>query len=196
MRDAGYALSRVPADGDALMQELIGAPTQFRLGATDYAAFFADLPPAMQAAVTLRWGKPEADPHFADGGFDVALVSLGKIVIGIQPTRGYEIDPTTTYHDPDLVPCRARRVRVARGGVVVDVGSVRHHEHRVNSKLQSSLVACRRLSASWRMKRIDTISRLPLISAAPPPFCSKAPDCPNGGQASPGTGRDVRCVCA
>ena len=34
------------------------------------------------------------------------------------------------------------------------------------------------------------------VPAPPPPFCSKAPDCPNGGQASPGTGRDVRCVCA
>ncbi|WP_374377927.1 cobaltochelatase subunit CobN [Dongia sp.] len=105
MREAGYAITRIPTDGDALMQELIRRPANpFRLDAGDYAAFFAGLSVAMREAVTVRWGQPETDPHFTNGGFDLALISLGKIVIGIQPTRGYEVDPTATYHDPDLVP--------------------------------------------------------------------------------------------
>ncbi|MDP5360543.1 MAG: cobaltochelatase subunit CobN, partial [Paracoccaceae bacterium] len=28
----------------------------------------------------------------------------GNVVIGLQPARGYNIDPTETYHSPDLVP--------------------------------------------------------------------------------------------
>ncbi len=32
---------------------------------------------------------------------------FGNVVIGIQPARGYNIDPKATYHDPDLVPPHA-----------------------------------------------------------------------------------------
>ena len=28
----------------------------------------------------------------------------GNVLVGIQPARGYNIDPTETYHSPDLVP--------------------------------------------------------------------------------------------
>lgn len=38
------------------------------------------------------------------------------------------------------------------------------HEHNVSSNAQSSLLACSRSSWAWRIIRIDTIRRLPLIS--------------------------------
>ncbi len=40
----------------------------------------------------------------SDGGFALALLPLGNVVVGIQPARGYNIDPAASYHDPDLVP--------------------------------------------------------------------------------------------
>ena len=32
---------------------------------------------------------------------------FGNVAIGIQPARGYNIDPKASYHDPDLVPPHA-----------------------------------------------------------------------------------------
>ena len=29
---------------------------------------------------------------------------FGNVAVGIQPARGYNIDPKSSYHDPDLVP--------------------------------------------------------------------------------------------
>lgn len=105
MRDAGYGVTDVPQDGEALMARLLARPAGiFRLSGTDYATFFSTLPAAMQDAVTARWGAPTADPLYSAGAFDLPLMSLGQVVIGIQPARGYNVDPTSSYHDPDLVP--------------------------------------------------------------------------------------------
>jgi cobaltochelatase CobN len=69
-----------------------------------YAAFLAALPESIRAALSDRWGRPEDDPFFADGAFRLAVHRFGNVVVGIQPARGYNIDPKATYHDPDLVP--------------------------------------------------------------------------------------------
>jgi len=71
---------------------------------TDYQAFFEDLPEAVRQAVTARWGGPDADPHFLDGGFVLSALRFGNVAVGVQPARGYNIDPSSSYHDPDLVP--------------------------------------------------------------------------------------------
>lgn len=47
-------------------------------------------------------------------------------------------------------------------------------EHSASSKAQSSLLVCRRSSSSWRIMRMETISRLPLISGMNPRAGSKA----------------------
>ncbi|MFX3714236.1 cobaltochelatase subunit CobN, partial [Streptococcus suis] len=51
-------------------------------------------------------GAPDADPFFLDAarGFALPLSRFGGILVGIQPARGYNIDPKDTYHSPDLVP--------------------------------------------------------------------------------------------
>lgn len=105
LQGAGYTLRDIPADGDKLMQSLLARPSgKFRLRLDAYAAFFATLPAKMQADVVARWGKPDTDPHVAGESFDLPLLDLGNILIGIQPSRGYDIDPVSTYHDPDLIP--------------------------------------------------------------------------------------------
>ena len=113
MRDAGYDVTDLPADGDALMLALMAGPTNAandgrvireRISTSDYRSFFQDLPKEVQERVTARWGAPEADPFHLDGAFALPLMRFGKLMIGIQPARGYNIDPKETYHSPDLVP--------------------------------------------------------------------------------------------
>src|SRR5690606_18284115 len=67
---------------------------------------FKKLPIAIQKEVGDRWGPPENDPYFAEElvAFALPLMRLGETLVGIQPARGYNIDPKETYHSPDLVP--------------------------------------------------------------------------------------------
>jgi cobaltochelatase CobN len=115
---AGYRVAGIPADGDALVRRLAAGPTndlavlpqreiRVALPLATYRALFATLPEAVRAAVSERWGEPEADPHLVDGAFALALLPLGHVVVGVQPARGYHIDPASTYHAPDLAPPHA-----------------------------------------------------------------------------------------
>ncbi len=117
LTSAGYDVAGVPADGDALIARLAAGPTndlealpdreiRETLPLTDYEAFFAELPEATRAAVLARWGPAARDPLFRPeaGGFVVAAFRCGNIAIGLQPARGYHIDPAASYHDPDLPP--------------------------------------------------------------------------------------------
>ncbi len=89
-----------PNDLDHLDQR----PCAQSLALDDYLAAFADLPEANQRAVRERWGAPEQDPMFRSGRMMVAGLRLGLTFVGIQPARGYQVDPSAVYHDPDLVP--------------------------------------------------------------------------------------------
>ena len=115
MRREGYAVNGAPADAAAMMDLLQEGPTNAiagrasRLGGVewplaDYETAFAALPETMRRAVESRWGKPEQDPHVVAGDFRLGLHRFGGVVVGVQPARGYNIDPKSTYHDPDLVP--------------------------------------------------------------------------------------------
>lgn len=113
MQVAGYPVADVPADGDALMRHLADGPTNSghdgrvvreTLSFNDYKDFFSSLPEQIQGEITDRWGNPEADPYTRDGGFALPFTRFGNVVVGIQPARGYNIDPKESYHSPDLVP--------------------------------------------------------------------------------------------
>ena len=111
----GYRLDDYPADGDALIRHLMDGPTNAAVQARqlretlflpDYLHFFERLPDVVRKAVTERWGTPERDPFFVDGqnAFALPLSCFGHVMVGIQPARGYNIDPNDSYHSPDLVP--------------------------------------------------------------------------------------------
>ncbi|MBD9506849.1 cobaltochelatase subunit CobN [Ensifer sp. ENS10] len=113
MAREGYVVGAVPADGDALMRYLMAGPTNAagrdreireKISLSDYKRFFDSLPKQIQDEVGGRWGAPEADPFFLDGGFALPLACFGEVIVGIQPARGYNIDPKESYHSPDLVP--------------------------------------------------------------------------------------------
>jgi cobaltochelatase CobN len=118
MRDEGYLLDNIPNDGTALVQKLLASvtnnidtqdarPALQSMDLDDYARHFAGLPIENQRALLERWGEPSADPKVRTGRIVVPGLRCGNIFIGIQPSRGYDIDITASYHDPDLVPPHA-----------------------------------------------------------------------------------------
>jgi cobaltochelatase CobN len=115
LRDGGYDVADKPETGEDLVERLLAGPTnaavagrriETRLDRAAYDRFFAALPEDVQAAVGERWGAPDDDPFYLaeEGVFAVPAFRCGKVVIGLQPARGYNIDPAATYHDPALVP--------------------------------------------------------------------------------------------
>ncbi|MEU6562804.1 cobaltochelatase subunit CobN [Nocardia nova] len=130
MRTAGYDLGdpdQVPGllerDGDTLIHALIAAGGQdpdwlsaeqlegnpIRIGARQYADWFATLPEELRTAVIEAWGPPpgelfvdrSSDP---DGEIVIAALRFGNIVLLVQPPRGFGENPVAIYHDPDLPP--------------------------------------------------------------------------------------------
>jgi cobaltochelatase CobN len=118
LRAAGYDVRDEPTDGAALIAQLLGGPTNARPGAgaaseelslADYTAWFSTLPRVVQEQVSTRWGPPESDPFYRPGrtdcgAFRISTLRFGNLVVGVQPARGYNIDPQKSYHDPALVP--------------------------------------------------------------------------------------------
>jgi cobaltochelatase CobN len=74
------------------------------LSLNHYNDFLQSLPKQIQDEITGRWGSSEDDAFFIDGHFALPVARFGKVAVGIQPARGYNIDPKETYHSPDLVP--------------------------------------------------------------------------------------------
>ena len=88
----------LPADGDALMRLLQGARTGgpvFSKGA--FEAFLGDLPEAATETVHDRWGLDCRDTV-------IPALLFGDIAVAVQPSRGYDVDPASSYHDPALPP--------------------------------------------------------------------------------------------
>ncbi len=124
---AGDQIDKPPADSDALMQALMAGPTNWltdrfereggeQLGLTDYRAAYDTLSWELRNQIESRWGKPEDDPYFVpqisspkasqspQGHFALSIKRYGNAVVGLQPARGYHIDPQDSYHSPDLIP--------------------------------------------------------------------------------------------
>ena len=115
MQGQGYPVSGIPADGTALIHALLGGvtndpdgqdqrPCHQSLDMDTYLRAFAQLPQGNQDAVRARWGEPQADPMCRDGRMMIAGLRFGLTFVGIQPARGYQVDHSAVYHDPDLVP--------------------------------------------------------------------------------------------
>ena len=121
----GYDVQNPPPDSAALMDQILAGPTNWltdradrcggvKLALDRYFAHYKNLPWQVKQQIEERWGKPEEDPFFfskisspkaaAKGSFALSVLKFGNVVVGIQPARGYNINPTETYHSPDLVP--------------------------------------------------------------------------------------------
>ncbi|WP_419901239.1 cobaltochelatase subunit CobN [Kiloniella sp.] len=111
----GYDVHDIPEDGNALVERMAEGPTnaavdgrviRSTISLSAYKVFWDGLPLAVKQSIEDRWGAPEIDPFFMpeQAAFAVSAFHCGKIIIGLQPARGYNINPVETYHDPDLVP--------------------------------------------------------------------------------------------
>ncbi|WP_116826131.1 cobaltochelatase subunit CobN [Pseudomonas syringae] len=115
MQAEGYLLAPLPDTGTELIQQLLGGvtndldsidqrPCHQSMALEEYLAAFNELPQENRDAVNARWGTPDTDPMFRSGRMMIAGLRFGLTFIGIQPARGYQVDPSAVYHDPDLVP--------------------------------------------------------------------------------------------
>ncbi|MCA8879930.1 MAG: cobaltochelatase subunit CobN [Rhodobacteraceae bacterium] len=116
----GYRVMGAPDDSDALMRAILAGPTNWlpdrarraggvALSLIDYSHDYSRLPWSLRQQIEARWGGPEKDPFFVPGRTDcghfaLSVLEFGNVVVGVQPARGYNIDPEATYHSPDLVP--------------------------------------------------------------------------------------------
>ena len=115
LSEEGYHTLELPADRKALMETILTGPTNWLtervetkggqfLSLDRYKAIYAELPYDARQALEARWGQPEDDPYVEGDAFKLSIFEYGNLCVGIQPARGYNIDPTDTYHAPDLVP--------------------------------------------------------------------------------------------
>ncbi|MFT3978524.1 MAG: cobaltochelatase subunit CobN, partial [Sphingomonas bacterium] len=114
LHEAGYATGGAPEDGAALMRLMtagvtndlssIDRPGEVSLPLEHYRAAFALLPETVRSTVSERWGAAEDDPFVRDGAYRLAVHLFGNVAIAVQPARGYDVDPRTSYHDPALPP--------------------------------------------------------------------------------------------
>lgn len=118
MRDAGYQVGQLPESGTALIHDLIdrgaydntyltAAQLQNAVGrvpASQYASWFAELPPGLQDKMTRQWGPPPGEAYLHDEHLALAGLELGNAFVALQPPRGYGMDPDAIYHQPDLPP--------------------------------------------------------------------------------------------
>ena len=118
LKQAGYYITDIPETGDDLIKLLTTGVTNDResqpfrkiyqsLSIEEYKHYFATLPTQVQQGIIKRWGEVKAeDDSRSEWLFALTIpgIQLGNIFIGIQPSRGYDRDPSLNYHAPDLEP--------------------------------------------------------------------------------------------
>lgn len=113
LRADGYHIEGLPDSSAQLIEALKAGPTNagwqgriatHHLSLSDYQQRFTALPGEVREAILARWGAPEKDPMSDGSRFYLPLLSYGNAFVGVQPARGYQIDPKASYHSPDLVP--------------------------------------------------------------------------------------------
>ncbi|UNU24218.1 cobaltochelatase subunit CobN [Microcoleus vaginatus] len=118
MQQAGYQIENIPASGNELIELLTSGvtndpegrelrPVHQSLDLAEYEEYFATLPQEAQDGICKRWGLPGSyaqDFISNNTSFAIPGIQFGNVFVGIQPSRGYELDPALNYHAPDLEP--------------------------------------------------------------------------------------------
>lgn len=115
LQNAGYFVRDIPENGDELIRRLTVGITNDpegkeirlihqKLSLEDYQKYFSTLPEKVQKEICDRWGDFRKDRGEKIFSFPIPGIQLGNIFIGIQPSRGYDRDPSLNYHAPDLEP--------------------------------------------------------------------------------------------
>ena len=113
LKKAGYQVTDIPETGDKLIELLTtgitndpegkeSRPIYQSLSKEDYDAYFQTLPHSIKTQIDKRWKTLYQSQSISS--FPIPGIRLGNIFVGIQPSRGYDLDPSLNYHAPDLEP--------------------------------------------------------------------------------------------
>ncbi|MBN2068113.1 MAG: cobaltochelatase subunit CobN [Opitutales bacterium] len=69
-----------------------------------FLTFLNEFPSPLKALITEKWGAPEQDPYFFCGKWKLSGFVSGNVFIAIQPSRGFNLNPSEAYHCPELPP--------------------------------------------------------------------------------------------
>ncbi|MEN9279634.1 MAG: cobaltochelatase subunit CobN [Gloeomargarita sp. DG_1_4_bins_134] len=110
LQQAGYRVGNPLSHGDELIQALTrwrtndpesqSRPFHHFVSLENYHQWLKTVP--QYEAIIQRWGMPETVAE--QGVIPIFGQSWGNLFIGIQPSRGYDQDPSLNYHSPDLEP--------------------------------------------------------------------------------------------
>ncbi len=125
LQAAGYQVRDLPQTEDELIQRLTTGITNDpesrdirsiwqSLPVVEYREYFFTLPEKIRQETIERWGfwgdgetqrdnKQQLSSDFL-GEIPISGIQLGNVFVGIQPSRGYDLDPSLNYHAPDLEP--------------------------------------------------------------------------------------------
>jgi len=106
---AGYLVEPCPRDGEELMRWLqsgvtndrersYGKPCYQEMNREKFEDFLGSLPPKHRDELGRNWQLAFEE------NIPVAGIQLGHVFVGIQPPRGYSLQPQAIYHSPTLPP--------------------------------------------------------------------------------------------
>ncbi|MCQ8903598.1 MAG: magnesium chelatase subunit H [Methanothrix sp.] len=143
MRDAGYTLSMPDKELDTLFYDMaavntgkwLHAETTLKecpsLSLEEYMQVFRSLPEDLQKEIVEFWGEPPGDVMVSDGKILIPGLDLGKVFIGVQPSRPplRDADVRDAAHDKTKPPHHQYIAfyhwlqRIWRADAVVHVGT-------------------------------------------------------------------------
>lgn len=114
LQSEGYDITDIPDSTQALIRQLTSGITNDtelfgdrrinqQVSTQKVWDFFQQLSPDIQRAMGERWQEREQWDHLPEF-LPVSGIQWGNIFVGIQPSRGYDRDPSLNYHAPDLEP--------------------------------------------------------------------------------------------
>jgi len=106
---AGYIADPLPQNGEELMNWLqagvindpehsYGKDVAQSLDSYKLNSFISHLPPNRRDELLQNWAEPTSHQ------VPVAGIQLGNVFVGIQPPRGFSLQPQAIYHSPTLPP--------------------------------------------------------------------------------------------
>mgnify|MGYP001165270808 CR=1 FL=1 len=105
---------RLPEDPDRMIQRILEGrtndpeshtrPPLTYLSLSHYQSWWTSLSEEARAPIRKRWGEPGDAVDLEPLGFAIHGVQFGRVVVLVQPSRGYDADQLSDLHSPDLPP--------------------------------------------------------------------------------------------
>jgi cobaltochelatase CobN len=118
LQDEGYTLDHVPADGKALISEMLEGVTNNLdwttsenvsknsprlIGKKEYLEWYSGVPEFIREKMEEKWGPPPGEIMVDNGKIIIPGVVNGNVLITVQPMRSWMEQCDCMIHDPELV---------------------------------------------------------------------------------------------